>query len=161
MTIEGLKTYWNQWNDRERGLVVIAGICCLLYICYAVIYSPLASAVEQAKVQLTEDQSTLQWMRKVRQQHINTQVPQLLGNGQLLSALGNELNHSSFHQYAYQLEQTGTGDIQLAFEQVPYNLFVVWLKKLSKHYAFSIKQLTVEQTKTSGVVKILVVISAT
>lgn len=153
-------TYWNQLNVRERVMLLIAGVCCLFYVFYALLYSPLVSAVHQATVQLAEERSTLAWMSEVRQQYTKTKATETLSNGQLLTVLGGQLNKTSFHRYPYQLEQTGSGDIQLSFEDVPYNAFVLWLSKFSQQYTCSIKQFSVDRTKISGVVKVSVVLSA-
>ncbi|MDP3706230.1 MAG: type II secretion system protein GspM [Legionellaceae bacterium] len=152
--------YWNQLHVRERAMLLIAGVCCFFYLFYALFYSPLTSAVNQATAQLAEQQSTLAWMKRVRQEYTKTKATKTLSNGQLLTVLGSQLNQVSFHRYPYQLEQTGSGDIQLSFDDVPYTLFVVWFRKFSQQYTCLIKQFNVDKTKTSGVVKVMVVLSA-
>jgi len=155
-----VKTYWNQLPDRERVMLLIAGVCCLSYLCYVLVYAPLITAVNQATLQLAEQQSTLAWMKRVRQSYSKTKTIQAVSNGQLLTVLGSQLKQTSFHQYQYQLEQTSSGDIQLSFDEVPYNAFVLWLWKFSEQYKFSIKQLSLDRTKIPGVVKGVVVLSA-
>ncbi len=159
MIRETLERYWNQWNERERRMVVIAGIVLACYLCYAIFYAPLNDAVTKAQAQLTADRDTLLWMQSVRQQSQQTHTPQITSSGQLLSTLGQQLSVSAFHQFVYQLEQTASGDIQLSFDEVPYNVFLVWLKKFHAQYAFTIKQLSAERTQTPGMVKLQLIIA--
>lgn len=159
MIRETAERYWNQWNDRERRLVVIATVFLAGYLCYALFYAPLNAALTKAQAQLVADRETLLWMRSVRQQSQQTSTPQIISNGQLLSVLGQQLSVSAFHQFVYQLDQTASGDIQLSFDQVPYNVFLLWLKKLHTQYAFTIKQFSAEHSQTLGMVKLQLVIT--
>lgn len=153
-----VKTYWEQLNGRDRMMLGVGGVCCVCYFVYSAVYSPLVSAVNQARLHLADDRSTLVWMQNVHQQYVKTQATQALSKGQLLTVLGDQLKRTSFHRYPYQLEQTGSGDIQLMFNEVPYQAFVAWLKRFSEHYTCSIQQLSVDHTTTSGVVRAMVVL---
>lgn len=157
MNLEGLTHYWNQWNDRERVLVVLATLCLGVYLLYALLYAPLNSALARYQDQLSTQKTTLQWMQNVKRQYQQSaETPQSLTSNQLLTVLGQQLAISPFHPYAYQLEQTSAGDIQLAFAAVPYNDFLVWFKQFNTHYALTIKQLSAERTTTPGMVKLSV-----
>ena len=59
-------TYWNNLNERERSLLIIASTCCLLFLFYLLIYSPLVDGVQNKTQQLIEKQDTLAFLRKVR-----------------------------------------------------------------------------------------------
>jgi general secretion pathway protein M len=153
-----VKNYWLNLNDRERGMLGGAVIFLFLYLFYAVIYAPLTTSVAEKTQQVFEKQATLTWMQNVRHQ-AHAQKPKTLSSSQLLSMFAAQLKSAAFHPFSYQIQQTGAGDIQLSFEQVPYNLFLEWLWSIQQKYAFTIKQLTIEHTETPGVVKLLIVIS--
>lgn len=156
-----MKTYWYNLNDRERWMLGVGFFCCFFYLFYALLYSPLSTAVYNQSQQLSEKQLTLAWMEQVRHQHVTTKELNVLTSSKLLAVLATQLKSSSFRHFPYQLEQTGAGDIQLSFEQVPYNAFVSWVWSISGQYAFTIKQLNAERTDTPGVVKALIVLTAT
>ena len=97
-------------------------------------------------------------MQQVRTQKIK-KAPLSLSTSKLLTVLADRLNQTSFKQYPYQLQQTGVSDIQLVFDQVPYNPFVSWLWDINEQYAIAIKQLIIDRTETAGVVKLIIVIA--
>ncbi len=155
-----MKTYWRSLNDREHWMLGTGVFCCFVYLFYALLYAPLITAVHDQSQQLIEKKETLAWMERVRQQHITSKTPQVLTSSKLLTVLATQLKSSSFHHFSYQIQQTGPGDIQLSFEQVPYNAFVSWVWAISEQYTFTVKQLNAERTDTPGVVKLLIVIAA-
>ena len=154
-----VKTYWSNLNERERWTLGVGVVCSVFYLFYLLIYSPLASAVHTKSQQLLEKQETLVWMQQVRQQSKNTKAPQTLTSSNLLTVLADQLNKSSFKQYPYQLQQTGVSDIQLIFDQVPYNAFIAWVWSVNEKYTISIKQLNVEHTELPGIVKLMMIIA--
>ncbi len=155
-----MRAYWNNLNDRERWVLALGATFCFLYLFYLLVYGPLTHAIHDKSQQLTEKQETLTWMQLVRGEHKKTKAPQVLSNSQLLSLLANQLQSTSFQQFTYELQQTGTGDIQLSFDQVPFNPFMKWLSSINSQYAVTVKQFNAERTELSGVVKLKVVMAA-
>jgi general secretion pathway protein M len=99
-------------------------------------------------------------MREVRNQQKMTKGPESLNNTKLLTLLAKQLKSSEFSQFPYKLQQVGSGDIQLIFDNVAFTPFIKWLKKLNKDYAFSLIQFKANRTDTSGVVSLTLTISA-
>ena len=156
-----MNVYWSNLNERERWILSLGALFCVLYLFYLLIYSPLTSAVHDKSQQLAEKQETLVWMQHVRQQYKIKKAPETLTSSKLLTVLAEQLNATSFKQFPYQLQQTGASDIQLIFEKVPYNAFMSWLWSINEKYTISIKQLNAERTDTPGVVKLMIVIATT
>ena len=152
-----IKSYWDGLNDRERWVLGVGVLCCLIYFFYLAIYSPLTNAVAMKSLQLSEKQETLVWMQHVRQDIKSGRGPQTLTSSKLLTVLDNQLGSVSFKQFPYKLHQTAAGDIQLVFERVPYNPFINWLFLLNERYAVTIKQLNVEKTDSAGIVKVMLI----
>lgn len=153
--------YWNNLNERERWMVGGTSIAAIVYLFYLLIYSPLTNAVNSKSAQLLEKKETLAWMKQVEQKPRNKKERQTLSNAKLLAQIGGQLSSGSLRQFPYQLQQTGQGDIQLSFDQVPMIQFLTWLWTVNNDYAIVLKQFSAEQTETSGVVKLTVVIAAT
>ncbi|MCX7117056.1 MAG: type II secretion system protein M [Legionellales bacterium] len=156
-----MKTYWDQLNERERWALGIGVVITVLYVFYLWIYAPLTRAVAYQQQQLLIKQETLIWMQKARLQFQPKKVVKTVSSSQLLTILAIQLNATSFKSYAYQLQQTGSHDIQLSFDKVPYNEFLLWLHKLSETYAVTIKQMTIQGANAPGLVKLLVVLATT
>ncbi|HVT62387.1 MAG TPA: type II secretion system protein M [Legionellaceae bacterium] len=154
-----MKDYWHQLNEREQMAVMIAGICLGLYLLYALVFSPLMTSVERARVEWQEKKETLIWMRAAEKNYTKEKKPQTVTAQNLLSVLTKLLTAASFHHFPYQLAQTATGEIQLTFEQVPYNAFILWLQDQTTHYTLTIKTMDINQTDTPGIVKVMVMFS--
>ena len=99
-------------------------------------------------------------------QHVRTseqlktkKVAQSLTSSQLLTVIAEQLSRTTFKQYRYQLQQTGVSDIQLSFDKVPYNAFMAWVWSINQKYTVIIKQLNVDRTDVSGVVKLTIMIA--
>jgi general secretion pathway protein M len=146
-------------NEREKGMVFVALICLILYCYYLFLYTPLRRQVHQKSSQLLEKTSTLEWMNQVKQ--VGKPKPKKsIDNSQLLTLLATQLKKEFSVKFPYQLQQTASGDIQLTFEAVPFNLLIDWLKKLNEEYALHLKQFNAEYTPTPGVVRSMVLLAA-
>lgn len=154
-----MKDYWNTLNDRERSLVIFAGILCIIYLFYIFLYSPLITAKNNKQLELIDKEATLTWMEQVRNVDKSSKSLTTLSNANLLSVLGTQLKTTTFSHFSFQLEQMGSGDIQLSFNEVPYNAFIKWLWTLSGQYLFNIKQVTIEKATLPGLVKVMLVLS--
>ena len=151
--------HWNNLNDRERWMLGLGGVCFVVFLFYLLVYSPLVGGISEKSQQLIEKQDILAFLQKAKQQQTGIQA-QVLSPSQLLTVLAEQLNNSSFHRNPYQLQQTGSGDIQLSFDEVPFNAFLSWLWSMNEKYVFSIQQLNAERTATPGVVKMILMIRA-
>ncbi len=156
-----MKAYFQNLNEREKWMIVLGGLATLFFIFYWFVYSPLQQAIEEKKLQLIDKQETLVWMQDARIHFKVTGHLQSLSNSQLLTLLAQQQQNKTFQGFPYQIQQMGSGDIQLSYEAVPFNAFLMWLKGLGEKYAVSLKQFTAERVETpAGVAKIQVVISA-
>jgi general secretion pathway protein M len=153
-----MKTYWNNLTERECLLLGAGGVFFFFCLFYFVLYAPLIESVHEKNQQRIEKQETLLWMKQALTQQKPGHVKERLSPGKGLAILATQLKTSSFHHFPYQLQQSGADDIQLLFDEVPYQAFLTWLALLQERYAFTIKQFNAEQTKTPGVVKLMLII---
>ncbi len=155
-----MKTYLSTLNEREKWMLIGSVLCLILYCYYLFLYTPLSHQVTQKSTQLVEKIATLDWMKKIRQQNHKSKTKETVDNSQLLTILATQLKEDSTLKFPYQLQQTGSGDIQLTFDAVAFNLFIAWLEKINERYAVSLKQFNAERTPTPGVVHVMVLLSA-
>lgn len=155
-----MKAYLNTLNEREKWMVIGAVLCVFLYCYYLFLYSPLSHQVDQKTSQLKEKITTLTWMKSVRQQNHSSDKKQSIDNSQLLTILATQLKENFALKFPYQLQQTGSGDIQLTFDAVAFNLFIAWLEKINTNYSITLKQFNAEKTPTPGIVHAMILISA-
>lgn len=155
-----MKSYLNNLNERERWMVISAALCVFVYVYYFFLYSPIVSRVEERQSQLLEKTQTLQWMNKVKDQKNSGTVKKTIDNGQLLTLLSTQLKNHATIKFPFQLQQTSSGEIQLNFEQISFNLFVEWLAQLNNKYKINIKQFDINKTPTPGIVQLMIILSA-
>lgn len=156
-----MKAYLSTLNEREKWMVIGAILCLFLYIYYLFLYSPLSQQVNQKSSQLTEKVTTLEWMQKIRQQsRLKQTQKKMVNNSQLLTTLATQLKNEPTLKFPYQLQQTGSGDIQLTFDAVAFNQFIIWLEKINQQYAITIKQFEADRSKTPGVTRLMILISS-
>lgn len=153
-----MMSYWTNLNERERGLIGAGSVCLLIYIFYLLVYSPLVTTAYNKNKSLQEKKETLAWIRQVLEKPINKAPKETVNSNKLLSIIATELGERPFSSFPHELQQTGQGDIQLTFESVPYTPFLTWLWALGNKYVISLKQFSAERTKTTGVVKIMLII---
>ncbi|HBB7076589.1 GspM family type II secretion system protein LspM [Legionella pneumophila serogroup 1] len=154
-----MKTYLNTLNDREKWMVIVAGVSLFIYGYYLLLYAPLSNQVNQKSTQLIEKTETLEWMKQVRMQKRSAKRKESVDNSQLLTILASQLKNNKTLKFPYQLQQTGSGDVQLTFDAVPFQNFIQWLAKINEVYSISIKQFDVEKTSTPGVTRLMIILS--
>ena len=150
-----LLTYWQSFNEREQISLGFAAIFCIIYLFYLAVYSPLTSAVENKNQQLQEKRETLAWLKKTQKQYREpASAAQPIDSGKLLSLIATELGSPRFKPFPYQMQQTGSDDIQLNFDEIPYNAFITWLWGTTHHFTIHIKELHITHTSKPGIVKL-------
>nr|WP_230963938.1 GspM family type II secretion system protein LspM [Legionella pneumophila] len=140
-------------------MVIVASISLLIYGYYLLLYAPLSNQVNQKSTQLIEKTETLEWMKQVRMQKRSAKRKESVDNSQLLTILASQLKNNKTLKFPYQLQQTGSGDIQLTFDAVPFQNFIQWLAKINELYSINIKQFDVERTSTPGVTRLMIILS--
>lgn len=158
--MKSLKTHWHHLQERERWLLVAGILAATLFVYYYFIYSPLATNLEKNTIQLLEQKQTLQWMKQINPDELPDKQVKAISNSQLLTLLANQLKESTSLKYPFQLQQTGSGDIQLSFEQVPFENLIAWLAGLGENYNVTLKQFNVEKTDKVGITRVMIIISA-
>lgn len=153
-----LKTYWQQFNDRERFMVGVGITACALYLFYLLVYAPLTSAVHLQTQQWLEKQDTLAWMQQARGLK-HKRPATTLTHTQLLTVLAKALKKTSFQTFPYELQQTGSKEAQLTYERVPFNPFFKWLWSMHTRHGIVIQSFNLQRTDTPGVVKLQAVIA--
>lgn len=154
-----MNKFWQNLNERERWMVIAAGFVLASYIFYALLYSPIVENLENNHELLVEKRSTLNWMKQIQPSSIANNKQAKLSNSQLITVIANQLKTSNI-KFPYQLQQTGSGEIQISFDKVPFEYVITWLAQLKENYRFTIKQFNAEKTDSAGVTKLLLILNA-
>lgn len=152
-----MRAYWNSLQDQERWALVLAFVSCSLFLLYICLIKPLNSLVEHRAKVLVDKRETLAWIQKVRVQ-TGAEVATVTAKANYLTLISTQLKSSSFKQFAYQLQQSANGDLELEFDEVPYTEFIKWLNALTTHYLLTINTLSIDKTSVPGLVRLKIVL---
>ena len=154
-----MKHYLSTISERDKWTLLGGGLCLVLYLFYLFIYSPLDTKVTEQNTQLSDKINTLAWM-KDQEVMSNTKAKKSVDNSQLLTLLSTQLKENQQLKFPFELQQTGSGEVQLTFDKVPFRLFLNWLESLDEHYILTIKQFDVDPTDTPGVTRLMIILSS-
>ena len=135
-------------------MLAAAAILLGLSLITLLIINPLEAAFKTRQALYLEKRLTLAWMQQAKPRIRQAHPPKILNSTKLLAELSKALKASSLKHFNYHLEQTGSGDIELSFDAVPYTVIMPWLQEQSHHYQLEVKRLSVDKTATSGLVKL-------
>lgn len=154
-----MNQYWQNLNERERRLVAAGAAVTLLYLFYVLLFAPLTNALSRKTAELQDKQDTLQWLQQVKSfASTASKSRATISESKLLSLIAAQLNRPPLKSYPYQLQQTGNNEIQISFEQVPFNHCIRWLWGIMSRYKVSLKQISATQTATPGVTRLTVML---
>ena len=145
-------------TERERKMLLGAGIVIVIYVYVAWMLWPLQTWVQNLQHSLQDKQTVLQLMHRA-QSLLHKKSVERLSADTVLSVFSTALAEAYYPPSSYQLQQTQRGDVQLTFVSTSYEGFIKWLWGLNQRYAFSIMQCTIKQTPKPGMVEVTVVLS--
>lgn len=150
--------FWEGLSERDQYALLIGGIVLGLYLAYA-IYAPLRNAVLDNMRDLSGKRAILAWMKAAEARFTPGQKnKKTLAGASGLTVFSNALNQTALHELPYQLQQLESGGLQLAFEAVPYHVFLTWLWSMEARYVLEVKTCHVEKTDTPGIVSLSITI---
>lgn len=154
-----MKSFWLNLNRREQLLLGAGAVFFVIYLFYLCFLSPLFQAVTRSKKELLEKKQTLLWMQDILKKKNTQPGREKLQGAKRLSVLSSQLSEETFKKFPYQLQQKGAEEIQLSFEQVPFNAFLEWFWQFNLHYEVVLKKISIERKETEGLVKVVLIFS--
>lgn len=147
-----MKFNWQQLQERERWALLIGGSITLLYLIYLLIFSPLQHAVTEKHLQLLDKQKLQQWLLQAQKIKKITALREPISQAKLSSILSEALKQPPLMSYPFKIQQSQHDVVQLSFNEVPFQPFMQWFAQFSQKYLLNIETLSVEKTKTTGIV---------
>ncbi|MCD6039373.1 MAG: hypothetical protein K0S27_773 [Gammaproteobacteria bacterium] len=152
-----MKEWWFNLNIREKQIVSLGVIVGLAASLYSLIWSPLNNAIISLRHQVQHNQQLLSWLQTANEQikifEQMTQKAVVTHNaGSWLSIVQNSLKQSPIANNITQLAQADHDSIKLTFEQVDFDLLMIWLTQLWQQQGLIVTQLTITSAKIPGIV---------
>lgn len=145
-----MKEWYAGLNQREQLSVLILGIAVVLYLLYALAWSPLSSERDELKVQNGNTAQSLQ-----RVDAMVSEIMRLREEGgpsaarRNLTALVNQ--STARHSLAVSRQQPNSqGGIQVRLENAAFDDLVAWLDQLENREGVLVTEVAITQTGNSG-----------
>lgn len=157
--INKFKAWWMPLAIREKQAVLIGGAAIILFLVYALIWSPLADHAESLRKQIKTGQKTLLFMQAAEQeisQNVGAVVTTQVSSSpvQFLSYLQAELDSSGLTSSVTQIKQSSQDAITVKFEKVDFDRLMTLLINVMKTQRVSVDQLTAVAGNSPGIANV-------
>lgn len=157
-----MKQWWQSLSAREQRTVSIGGVMALVLGFYALIWSPLQTHINDLNNTALAQQNLAQWMQQAHAnlQHASktSQQQRPLAAEAMLSEIASSLEKAELRGELTSLTQDDAKQVQLRFDNVPFDAAMNWLSKTIQYYPIQIQELNARRTPTAGVVGLSMVL---
>lgn len=155
MTIDFIKSWWENLAEREKKMVLVAGIFLAIFIFYTFLWSPLSSSVSQLKFHVNENRALLRYLEKAsvkidRYQSEGVTATVNPSTQNILLAVEETLSRHQLSSYLKQVQQPQKNQIQLVFNNVPLDQWMGWLQECLSTQEMVIVSMQVTRSATPG-----------
>ena len=137
-----MKAWWLTKTQREQLMLIAAAAVILLFLIYLLAWQPFTQAVEQKRLLVGSQQTTLDWMEQTLpeiqslrgQQNRQTKT----SNEALLTLVDRTAKQRQLRQQIQRIKPQGDDTVQLWVEQVAFDTLLKWLGELSLQYGIAV-----------------------
>ncbi len=144
-----MKAWFMGLELRERKLVAGGAVILVLLMFYILLWEPAATAYDDLKKNVADQQETLDWMKRA-----SRQVKALQGNAQgglqslggrsLLAVVDKSARSAGLGPAIKRVEPDGSKGVKIWLEGGAFDPMVLWLGKLSRRYGIDATVVTIE-----------------
>lgn len=162
-----MKEWWQQLASREKNTVMVGGVVVLLFLIYALIWSPISSGVARLRNNITKNQQLLVWLQGVDKQlrilggsQSETTTEAFTSPAALLGWLQSSIQQAGIARQLTQIKEGADESITLHFQEIDFDTLIAWLVQAKQEQHFNITQMTVIKLAAPGVVQVDLVLQA-
>ncbi|MGQ8366506.1 type II secretion system protein GspM [Glaciecola sp. 1036] len=150
--MDGLKQWFKNLSERERYLVIGAGIMTLVALFYLVIWAPLNNAIDTNRAGLNSDRELNTWL----EEQANRAILLRQGNqsqsfsGSLTQVINQTTRNAGIS--VSRMQPQGE-ELQVWIDAVPFNDLMQWLNNLEQR-GVVIVQSDISETDEQGIVQV-------
>ena len=151
--MEQLKQWYAGLEDNEQKIVLIASALLTLLILVFGIIKPMNDKVSSLEMKIKTKQSTIsEWQ---------TNMPKLLASKGSAQSGGNQslsnivtTSTRRFNLRVSRVQEKASGEMQVWFDNVPFNDFVRWVAELNNRYQVSVATANIRNKDRNGLTSI-------
>jgi general secretion pathway protein M len=152
-----MNAWWLSKTPREQLVLVVGAGVLLLFLLYLLAWQPFVASVDQKRLLIKSQQTTLNWMQqnlseiqRIRSQsRSNGTVP---SNEALLTLVDRTAKQSQLRQQIQRIKPQGDDTVQLWVEQAAFDTLLTWLGGLSLKYGIQIESLNIDRQDSPGII---------
>ncbi|MEJ2455013.1 MAG: type II secretion system protein M [Candidatus Thiodiazotropha sp.] len=142
---------------REQLALVAAAAALFLFLIYLLAWQPFVESVEQKRLLVKGQETTLEWMRenlgevqRLRGQRQAAGVSN--SNEALLTLVDRTAKQSQLRQQIKRIKPQGDDTVQLWVEQAAFDSLIKWVGGLNQLYGIQIDSLNIDRHELPGIV---------
>ncbi|MFN2308948.1 MAG: type II secretion system protein GspM [Gammaproteobacteria bacterium] len=159
-----MKEWWDGLGERERLILGVSTLLAVPLLVWALLWWPLAGAVERVEQEVAEQREQLRWMQAAA-----AEVSQLRGSGAQAAGLGGRSLLAVVDQSARaaglgaglkRVEPESADAVRVRLEGVSFDAVVTWLDVLSRQFGVLASLVSIEREATPGQVTVRLTLHA-
>lgn len=161
-----LKDRFGRYSDREKKMLIIGGSAPILFLCYALMWSPILSHLSSMREKVESNQKLVSWMQgadraiaELQKSERKRAKPESLVA--FLSIIKQGIQQASLSKSLAQLRQAGADTIEIQFQQVNFDQAISYLSSLLLSHDVHVQQFSVTALPTPGLTNIVVLLRVT
>ena len=149
--------WWNTLQPRERRMIAIGAVACVLLLAWAFIWHPLARARADLHTRVDRQRDDVAWMRAASGQatelHAAGERSHVERQGKSLLALADVSARAAGLSGALKrVEPTGGNSVRVSFEVASFDMLVDWLNQLARDYGVRVTDFSADKVEGLGLV---------
>ncbi|WAJ69845.1 type II secretion system protein M [Catenovulum adriaticum] len=147
-----MKQWFENLSDRERQLVIGAGVVLIIGLFFQLIWAPINNRLEKAEQSVKNKQVSLQWVNeKITEYKQHQGADKSVAQGSLSQIMSNAARRSNI-SLARMQPQGET--LQVQIEQIEFNALIRWLAQLTQNQGLTIEAIDVSEADKTGAVRV-------
>ncbi len=161
-----MKAWLDSLAARERVMVVAGAMALVLFLLYALIWSPVRSGYLDLQESVSIKRDTAVWMQESAQRLIQLKrsrgsVASGLGSESLLALADRTARSGGLGDALKRVEPEGSNNVKVWLEGASFDVLVGWLGSLGNKYGINVDTVTLERvSETAGRVDVRLTLRA-
>jgi len=157
--MNAIKEYYNNLEQREKNLVIVAALMLAILIPYQFIWKPFVTSYDDTSIRLQAQKKQFFKMQQQAQQ-----IRQLRGAGSLQAPSGRQFLSNAINTAARQnglasalnIKSDSNNNLRVSLDNVPFDNVMNWLDQLIVRNGVIVNKFTVDRQPTVGRVNVSV-----
>ena len=149
-----MRERWQQLQNRERGLIVLAAVVIVLVLLWTFVWEPLQQSSQDNRARIAEQQSLLLWLESIEPEVQRLRAEQNartgIGNRSPISLIDQTARAAGLAGALQRIEPASSNQVRVVFEQVEFAGLMEWLSSLLAEQPYRVEQFSGQRGLSTG-----------